>query len=136
VITPWDFWKGRDRTFAEALTDEILENGRETIKRANALLADFYEVCPTAYTRGCNSGWRPPEVNAATRGAAKGSKHLSGQAIDLSDDDDALDRWLMTPAGRAALIAHELFLEHPSATPRWSHLQTVPPRSGNRVFFP
>jgi hypothetical protein len=29
-----------------------------------------------------------------------------------------------------------LWLEHPISTPRWCHVQTVPPKSGKRVFTP
>jgi hypothetical protein len=29
-----------------------------------------------------------------------------------------------------------LWMEHPDKTPTWLHIQTVPPGSGNRVFWP
>lgn len=34
------------------------------------------------------------------------------------------------------LAVHGIWLEHPEATPGWSHWQSVGVRSGNRVFRP
>jgi hypothetical protein len=83
-----------------------------------------------------SSGWRPPAVNAAQRGAAVNSKHMTGRAVDVYDPDGDLDEWLMTGDGQRALKEIGLWLEHPSATKGWSHLQSIPPRSQNRVFYP
>lgn len=57
-------------------------------------------------------------------------------ALDFGDDDELMDKWCMTAEGLAALTHIGLWLEHPSATPRWCHVQTVSPRSGNRIFKP
>lgn len=73
-------------------------------------------------------------VNTAVPGAAKNSKHIVCQAIDLNDHDGRLDAWCL--ANLDALEELGLWLEHPDATPGWCHLQTQPPRSGNRVFEP
>jgi len=136
-ITLKEFYKGdRDVVYADQLTPEIQAQVLRTLERANALLAVFYEANPGAYRRGCNSGWRPPAVNAATKNAAKLSKHMTGHAIDIADPDGTLDKWCMTPAGQQALTDIGLWLEHPSATPTWCHVQTVPPGSGRRVFYP
>jgi hypothetical protein len=83
-----------------------------------------------------NSGWRPPQVNAATPGAALRSKHMTCQAIDVHDPEGLIDAWLMTSPGLQTLAELGLWLEHPSSTKNWSHWQTVPPGSGNRVFYP
>lgn len=136
TITESMFYMGRDKAYAADLTPAIRLKANETIKRANALLAAFYAANPSAHDRGVNSGWRPPAVNAKTPGAAKLSKHQTGEAIDIGDDDGQLDAWCMTPAGQAALEKIGLWLEHPSSTPRWCHVQTVPPGSGRRVFYP
>ncbi len=119
---------GRDRLFAAELTDELQSNAALTLERANALLAR------AGMQRGVNSGWRPAAVNAAIPDAARRSKHMLCLAIDIDDDDGTLDAWCM--AHLSALAEIRLWLEHPSATPRWCHLQTVPPKSGNRVFYP
>lgn len=136
MITLEQFFKGRDKAYAKNLTDEIKANAVETVRRANLLLERFYVENPKAHRRGCNSGWRPPAVNAATANAAPRSNHMKALAIDIEDDDEMLDQWLITPSGKSAMDEIGLWMEHPSATPRWAHVQTVPPRSGKRVFYP
>lgn len=130
MITLTDYWMGRDREFPLALTPQIEKNAALTVQLANALLARFGQG------RKVNSGWRPPEVNEKTSGAAVMSKHMTGQAIDLADPEGDLDEWLMTAEGQAALVEIGLWMEHPAATKGWSHVQTVPPKSGRRTFYP
>jgi hypothetical protein len=38
--------------------------------------------------------------------------------------------------GQRMLEEAGLFMESPSKTPRWVHFQTVPPKSGKRIFIP
>ena len=136
MITLELFYKGRDKQFAADLTPEIQKNAEELLRRTNRLLELFYVANPTAHKRGCNSGWRPPAVNAGVKNAAPKSNHMKGLAVDIEDDDEMLDKWLMTAAGQKTLEICQLWMEHPSATPRWAHVQSVPPRSGRRVFNP
>jgi hypothetical protein len=128
MITLNDYYMGRDREYPHELTDELCGNAAILVERVNRLLAR------AELARGVNSGWRPAAVNAAVAGATARSKHLTCQAIDVADDDDALDTWCM--AHLEVLEELGLWLEHPDATPRWCHLQIVPPRSGDRVFKP
>lgn len=130
MITLTDYWMGRDREFPLAMTPQIEKNAAYTVQLANALLARFGQG------RKVNSGWRPPEVNEKTPGAAVMSKHMTGQAIDLADPEGDLDEWLMTQDGQSALAEIGLWQEHPAATKGWCHVQTVPPRSGRRTFYP
>ncbi len=123
-----DYYMGRDREYHAELTPELRANARETVGRVNRLLKR------AGFTRRVTSGWRPAAVNATVPGAAKGSKHINCIAIDLEDRDGALDAWCM--AHLDVLEELGLWLEHPDATPDWCHLQTLPPRSGNRVFQP
>jgi len=123
-----DYYMGRDRLFRAELTPELRANARETVRRVNRLLKH------AGLTAAVSSGWRPAAVNATVPGAAPGSKHISCLAIDLEDPKGALDTWCMANLG--ALEDIGLWLEHPDATPGWCHLQTQPPRSGNRVFHP
>jgi len=123
-----DYYMGRDREYHAELTPELRANARETVSRVNRLLKR------AGFTRRVTSGWRPAAVNATVPGAAKGSKHINCIAIDLEDRDGALDAWCM--AHLDVLEELGLWLEHPDATPDWCHLQTLPPRSGNRVFQP
>lgn len=128
MITPEDYYMGRDQLYPDELTDELEENAKVTVDRANDLLER------AGMQRGVNSGWRPAAVNAGIKNAAKKSKHMQCLAIDINDDDGTLDAWCMKNLDVLEEIG--LWLEHPSATPRWCHVQIVPPRSGNRVFYP
>lgn len=136
MITPAQYFMGRDKTYAAQLTPDIIKNANDLLTRVNFLMAVFNTTNPTAHARGVNSGWRPPTLNAKVVNAAPNSHHQTGKAIDIGDDDGALDAWLMTIPGQKALVDARLWIEHPSATPRWAHFQSEPPRSGRRVFYP
>ena len=127
MISRDDYFRGRDVN-SPHYTSEIESNARLTVARVNLLLEHFGEQ------RGVNSGWRTPAINAATPGAAVRSKHLTAQACDLADPDGDLDDWCMDHL--EVLDAIWLWLEHPAATKGWCHVQTIPPKSGKRVFYP
>ena len=76
-----------------------------------------------------------PAINESTPGAAVRSLHITCQAVDLYDPDGSLDAWLLDNAD-TVLKDLGLWLEHPAATKGWAHVQTKPPRSGRRVFYP
>jgi hypothetical protein len=129
------FFNGRDKAFQDELTEEIRCNAAETVIKANELLkrAGFERICSV------NSGWRPHRVNAAVANASATSHHLTGRAIDLPDPDRTLAAWCVAHLDVLAEIG--LWLEDPRWTydadgDHWVHLQTVPPRSGHRVFIP
>jgi len=128
MITLADYWMGRDVWFSRALTPAIRTSAEVTVQRANALLQLFGEA------RAVNSGWRPPEINASTPGAALKSKHMTGEAIDLADPEGDLDEWCFN--NQQDLVSLDLWQEHPASTKGWCHVQTIPPKSGNRVFYP
>ena len=141
MITVADYFMGRREAHPLELTPDIERNAARTVGLANQLLiqAATYGVnLPDnpATNAPLTSGWRPPSVNANTPNAAARSMHMTGEAIDLYDPHGDMDTWLMTGEGQAALVALGLWLEHPASTKNWSHVQTRPPRSGNRVFYP
>lgn len=141
MITLTDFWMGRDRTHGTQLSTDIRRNADTTVEQVNKLLVLAKTAGVTFETNPRTgsliaSGWRPPDINAGTPGAAAKSKHMTGQACDVYDPDGDLDDWLMTDDGQRALKDLGLWMEHPSATKGWAHVQTVPPRSGHRVFYP
>ena len=81
------------------------------------------------------SGWRPAAINDATANAAKLSKHLTGEGIDLRDTGTRdLARWCLRNLD--ALEEIGLWMEDPQWTPSWVHLQIVPPNSHRRVYCP
>lgn len=134
MITLNDFWMGRDKTHSAELTPDIVRNAEVTVQRANLLLSEFRHDTGDTEIRKVNSGWRPAAVNAATPNAALRSKHMTGQAIDISDPEGDLDEWCLSHLEVLERIG--LWLEHPSATKNWCHVQTVPPKSGRRFFYP
>ena len=141
MLTIEAYFMGRRELHSLAMTPDIEREALRTIELVNKLLTEAQEAGvvlePNPRTKTIvSSGWRPPAINEATPNAAPRSHHMSGRAVDIYDPDGDLDDWLMTDEGQAALTRIGLWLEHPAATKSWSHLQTVPPRSGRRVFYP
>jgi len=77
-----------------------------------------------------NGGFRP---QSCPIGAPK-SNHKEGKGVDWYDPDEHIDNWCMRH--QDVLQACGIWIEHPDATPGWSHWQNVPPKSGNRMFYP
>ena len=133
MITLEQYWKGRDTEYADELTEEIKANAAETVEKVN--LALEAAEADTGYKfEEVASGWRPAAVNDSTANAASHSKHLTAQACDVRDPLGQLDAWCI--ANQETLKEIGLWIESPSKTDGWCHLQTLPPKSGNRVFLP
>ena len=62
------------------------------------------------------------------------SRHLFGQAVDISDPNKDLQKWCK--ANESVLADVGLWMEDFSATSNWCHFQIVPPASGKRWFMP
>lgn len=127
-----DYWMDRDIAFADEITSDIRENAEDLIRRVNLLLpfmhnVDF-ELNPRTGTL-ISSGWRPESINRATPGAAAKSKHMTGQAIDLYDPDGDIKAWCYDNQDVLARPEIDLYMEHPSSTKGWTHLQSIPPKS-------
>jgi hypothetical protein len=127
MITIEDYWMGRDKKYPSDLVQAVIDNARILLPRVNLLLDRM------GRTATVNSGWRPITVNKQV-GGSKLSNHITGRAIDLNDDDGSIDLWCMNNLKELEKVG--LWLEHPKATPRWTHLQSIQPKSGNRVFLP
>ncbi len=128
LITLPEYLMGRDTSYHADYTDEIAANAIATVGRINRFLQR------SGFDGHVNSGWRPPALNAATRGAARHSKHMLALACDLHDVDGRIDQWCVDNS--QVLEELGLWQESPSTTPGWCHLQIVPPASGQRVFLP
>lgn len=129
MLTLRDYWQGRDVSHSLELTPEIEHSALRLLEIVNDLLAAYPGPTPAI-----NSGWRPPSYNATVPGAARRSRHMTGQAIDLDDDEGRLKAWLQDHP--QMLDRYGLWMEHPAATKGWVHLQSMPPASGCRVFYP
>jgi len=133
------YFRGRD-----GVTSDIESNISVIVSRANKLLdavvAAGVPLEINARGNHVNSGYRPPEFNATVPGAALRSKHMRGLAIDIFDPEGEIDNWLLSQqdaGGEIPLLSDiGLWLEHPSATKGWCHVQCVPPGSKRRVFYP
>lgn len=125
LITLEQYLMGRDKL--APLTAEMLEDALTMVERANLLLKAF------GMYRDITSGYRPEAINSKVKNAAKKSNHILCRATDFQDRDGHLDHYCMNHQQK--LIEIGLWLEHPSGTPGWCHVQIRQPGSGNRVFF-
>lgn len=132
------YYMGRDKTHAHILGSDLRANASRTVEAANKLLTlakgAGVQLKPGQWGM-VRSGWRPPDINGATKGASKTSLHMQCLAVDLEDVDGSLGRWCMANAD-SVLRDLALWLEHKDATPTWTHVQLKPPGSGNRIFRP
>lgn len=148
LITLDDYWTGpgrvrRDELYPLDLSTTVRANAMRWVAVANdlaerlGLLGIALSTNPKTGTP-LSSGWRPPKVNDATSNAAARSLHISGQAGDVYDPDGRIDDYLM--AHQELLADFGVWIEHPEATPTWSHWQIVPQGSfavtGKRVYWP
>lgn len=134
-----DYLMDRDRIFPQEYSIGVKANAELTVQAVNALLKRLeaskvhLEVHPVTRTI-ISSGWRPPQINNQVKNAAVRSKHMTAQACDLYDPDGVIDDWLMDNLANMPDLG--LYMEHPSATKGWSHVQIVPPKSGKVCFYP
>lgn len=111
---------------------ETTLNAVELLERVNALLLHL-KISKADVT----SGFRPSEVNSKTKGASKKSAHLTGEAVDLLDDQN---QTLAKQITKDLLEKFDLYREDFDYTrgkyTNWVHLQTRKTRSGKRIFKP
>lgn len=125
-ITLAEYYMGRDALYKEELSDAHKMNAKKVVEKANQLLERF------GIKRRVVSGWRPGSVNKATKGASPNSKHVLCQAIDIEDVNRELSNWCLNNPDILASL--DLYMEDPRDAVTWVHLQTVPPKSGKRIF--
>lgn len=123
AISVTEYLMGRSKL--EDLDEKQQTNMRNLLDTINGLLAEF------GSKRKVNSGYRRPVDNAACGGSPR-SAHLTCEAVDLEDKDGKLKAFCTSEV----LEKWDLYMEHPSKSPSWCHLQTRPVRSGNRIFYP
>lgn len=126
MISASEVLMGRDKK--NPLTSELKENLEMLLAALNKFRVIYGKPMIVS------SGYRPPEINVNTKGAAKHSNHMICLACDFKDEDGSLDKYCMD--NLAVLEKCGLWLESPKSTPNWCHLQCVPPKSGKRVFIP
>lgn len=129
MITMAQYLMGRDAHFQEELHDNnVIENATILLEQVNGLLAVLN------LKAGVRSGWRPRNINAKI-GGSKNSYHIIGRAIDLSDSTGALQAVIKEQS--SLLRTFNLWMEHPSKTPTWVHLDNgTRPDRDSRIFIP
>lgn len=108
------------------LTPEQVANMNTLIPKVNELLSRFGEY------RKCNSGFRTLEDQKRINPKAMKSNHLTCCAIDLSDPDGKLHKWMK--ANPKVIEELDLYMEERQGG--WQHIQIVCPRSQKRWFNP
>ena len=125
MITEDEYLMGRAEQYP--IDGQLSANCADIVAKANRLMI------ASRYCRGVRSGYRPAAINAQVPHASATSKHMTCQAVDLEDNDGKLKSWCMQNLG--VLVTIGLWMESPEFTSTWCHLQTVPPKSGNRIFM-
>lgn len=131
-----DYWQKRDKKYHSDLNDEVVDNSLELMKRVNALLQEL-----GVEQAKVSSGWRPKKLNDELieqgKPAAKKSRHITGEAIDLVDVGQKISSAVMKDP--SILNRHGLWMEDPRSTRTWVHFdlgKTRDPKRKYRVFKP
>lgn len=136
-----DDYFGKKRQHADA-TPERVANAEVLLERVNRLL-------DRAREEGAYEDWIDEDTNSQISGSKGGygdggfrlqssatgrpkSTHKQGQAVDVFDPYQKLDRWLTNEL----LEEFDLYREAPAFTVGWCHLQSRAPGSGRRTFNP
>jgi len=113
------------------LNSQLYENASNLLNNVNAFLIELGIKEATV-----SSGFRPSNINASIPNASKKSLHMTCQAIDILDINGELDALILEAP--QLLKKHNLWLEHPIATPTWCHLDISTNRKDRniRIFKP
>lgn len=123
MVLPQEVLKDREK---QAPLDEYRwRNLCDLLCRINALRVHYGKPMYVS------SGYRPPVINNKAGGATR-SAHLSCQAVDLRDPNGELAQWCLNNMDLIKRLG--LYLEDPSYTKGWVHLQSRPTR--NNPFIP
>lgn len=110
------------------ITPEIEEQLNELIARLSQVRDALGK--PMVVTSGLRSEADQMRINPS----APKSKHLLGQAADISDPDGSLAKWVQDNMSLMESIG--FWFEDFGHTHGWVHFQIVPPASGHRIFIP
>ena len=128
MISKKELLQGRDTKYPDDYTQEISDNLDKFLLLINQVRTAWGKPMTV------NSGWRPPSINGTTPGAAAHSKHMIGLAVDISDEDGSLWKWVIE--NLALMRDLGFYMEDRRWTPTWVHFGFGPPKSGHRVFVP
>lgn len=109
-------------------TPEIADNLNKLLSVMNQIRSAYNK--PMIIT----SGLRSEEDQARINPSAPKSKHLLGQACDVSDPHGEYWAWCMVNIALMEKLG--VYFEDKNNTPTWTHCQITPPKSGKRIFIP
>jgi hypothetical protein len=119
--------KGRNEQFPKEYTKEIADNLELLRGKVQEFLKEYSGHI------SISSGWRPAKLNDSVGGATK-SLHITGHAVDIIDTSMSVWNYVLDNLELAKSMG--LYFEDKRATPSWVHIQTLPPKSGKRIFKP
>lgn len=128
MIKKEEILMGRDKEYESQYTKEVSDNIDLLLEKMNKIRKSYGRPMIVA------SGWRPKEINDATKNAAKRSNHMKGLAVDIKDVDGKLWKWVLLNLKFMKQLG--IYLEDKRWTPTWVHFQIVPPKSEKRIFIP
>jgi Peptidase M15 len=128
MISKSELLQGRDQQYPDDYTQEISYNLDKLLIAINQVRS-AYGIPMTV-----NSGWRPASINNSTPGAAAHSKHMLGLAVDISDPNGELWKWVLQHLDLMAQL--DFFFEDKRWTPGWVHFGLGKSVSGKRIFVP
>lgn len=113
-------------------TPEIDANLNDLLVKINQVRQAYNT--PMIVTSGLRSEAQQQQLIADEKSTATKSNHLLGQAVDIQDTDGTLRDWVKR--NMDLMIEIGFWFEDFSHTIGWLHFQTIPPKSGNRIFIP
>lgn len=130
---------------SEILKNKKLEDLPDDIQENLTELCECLNVIRRAYGKPMtiSSGFRSKEDHLRvyrekgitdSKKIPMGSKHLSGNACDIADPKQELQKWVKENVELCEKVG--LWMEDFSATPTWVHFQTLSPASKSRFFKP
>lgn len=126
MISLQDYMMGRDEDYPP--TPEMIENATNLLEQLSLLEEELHVIFIL------NSGYRPEAM--IEKGLLPGcphDAHSTCQGIDLHDPDLAISGMLVW--NQAFLEKVGLYMESPQSAKTHLHLQSVPPKSGKRIFI-
>lgn len=129
MITMGELLMGRVKL--EELDEDVKDNLEDLLVRINIVRKAYGKPLKV------NDGYRRPK-DTPKNGASK-SKHLTGQAVDI-DDDDKATFWTWCKDNLQIIYDAGLCMEDPRWTHgkvgTWVHFSNVRPNSGKFIFVP
>ena len=134
-INTVDYFNDKPKLYPSDYTEEVIENAKDLLFRVNALMLELFELHKGEFRfPRITSGWRPAAYNKSKKGATH-SWHILGRAVDLADPDGILAQQIYEV--RDLLKLYGLWMERPSKTPGWVHLDTGKrPERDEHIFDP